>query len=109
MSFHHPSALIMLIFAIAPTPANAATISGAGGKHCGDFLQAIELKSEVAINGYVSWAQGFLSGYNWLNAKGRDIAIDPAGLNYALINYCSAHKDTQFYEAVQQLTGDHSK
>jgi hypothetical protein len=94
----------VLLFAITLTPAGATTISGAGGKRCGDFLQAVELKSEVAINGYVSWAQGFLSGYNWLNAQGRDIAIDPSGLNYALVNYCGAHKDTPFYQAVQQLT-----
>jgi len=108
MSFRGRLALTMLLFAVAPIPARAATISGAGGRHCGDFLEAIKLKSEVDINGYVSWAQGFLSGYNWLNSQGRDIAIDPGGLNYTLINYCEAHKDAPFYQAVKQLTGDHS-
>ncbi len=105
-------ALALMLFCsamiCAPT-AGAATISGAGGKRCGDYLQAINLKSEVAINGYISWAQGFLSGYNWLNRRGRDIAIDPGGLNYSLVNYCGTHKDTLFYKAVQQLTGEHAE
>lgn len=90
-------------------PVGAQTMSGAGGKQCGDFMQAVELNSETAINGYISWAQGFVSGFNWSNVKGADVLIDHGSLSYWLIDYCGGHRDVSFYQAVQALIGHQAR
>ena len=93
----------IILFVGMTSEVGAQTISGVGTKECGVYIQAVKLKSDVAINGFVSWAQGYLSGFNATNADGRDVVIDPAGLNYWLTNYCSAHQNEAFYLAMQQL------
>jgi hypothetical protein len=100
------AASLAAIFAVAGMTAGAQTISGTGAKPCGVFMQAVKLQSDVAVNGFISWAQGYISGVNATNADGRDVAIDPAGLNYWLTNYCSAHQNETFFQAVQQLTAE---
>ena len=60
----------------AAASASGQTMSGNGAKQCADFMQAVQLNSESAINGYISWAQGFISGFNWSNVQGRDVVID---------------------------------
>jgi hypothetical protein len=95
---------IILLLSGWVSTASGQTISGIGTKECGVYIQAVKLKSDEAINGFVSWAQGYLSGFNATNSDGRDVAIDPGGLNYWLTNYCSAHQNEAFYSAVQQLS-----
>lgn len=97
------SVVAWLLISMSST-SSAQTISGIGAKECGVYMQAVKLKSDVAINGFVSWAQGYLSGFNATNPDGRDAAIDPAGLSYWLTNYCSVHQNEAFYLAVQQLS-----
>jgi hypothetical protein len=92
------------LFSALSTGAGGQTISGNGAKQCGVYMQAVKLQSDVAINGFISWAQGYISGVNATNTDGRDVAIDPAGLNYWLTNYCGAHQNDSFFGAVQQLT-----
>jgi hypothetical protein len=87
----------------------AQTMSGNGAKQCGDFMQAVRLKSDIAINGYISWAQGFISGFNWANVSGKDVIIDPAGLKYWLVNYCGTEPEVSFYQAVQQLISEQAR
>ena len=54
------SLYLLLAVSLGLSPlAGAATISGAGGKTCGAFMEGVKLKSDVAINGFISWAQGF--------------------------------------------------
>lgn len=97
---------ILLDCFLGAATACAQTISGNGAKQCGDFMQAVRLKSDVAINGYVSWAQGFISGFNWSNVNGKDVVIDHAGLQYWLVSQCSARPELRFHQAVQQLISE---
>ncbi len=48
---------------------SAQTVSGSGARRCGDFLEAVRHNSGVAINGYLSWAQGFISAHDWLKSQ----------------------------------------
>ncbi len=91
---------------VLAAPAPAQTISGGGAKQCGDFIQAVTLKSDVAINGFISWAQGYLSAYNATNPEGRDVAVDPSGLQYWLTDHCSKNREESFFRAVQQLAAE---
>lgn len=94
------------VWFVLAAPASAQTISGGGAKQCGDFIQAVTLKSDVAINGFISWAQGYLSAYNAINPEGRDVAIDPSGLQYWLSDHCSKNREESFFRAVQQLAAE---
>jgi hypothetical protein len=89
---------------LAANGAVAQTISGNGAKECGVYIQAVKVKSDIAINGFVSWAQGYLSAVNATGTSSRDIAIDPAGLNYWLTSYCGSHQNDSFFSAVQRLS-----
>ena len=102
------SSVATLLLLGSVTPA-AQTMSGSGAKQCGDFMQAVRLKSDVAINGYISWAQGFISGFNWANVSGKDAVIDSAGLQYWLVNFCGTQPEVSFYQAVQQLIAEQAR
>ena len=84
------------------------TISGTGTRDCNAFNAAIEQNSNVAMDSFLSWAQGFISGFNADNRRGTDIAIDHAGLFHWLASYCRANPETPFYQAIQQMVGVHS-
>ncbi len=85
------------------------TISGTGARECSAFNFAIEQESNTAIDSFLSWAQGFISGFNAVNRDGSDIAIDHGGLFHWLASYCRANPDTPFYQAIQQMIGMHSR
>ena len=101
--------VMFAIMAILAPVAGATTISGAGGKLCGAFMEGVKLKSDVAINGYISWAQGFISGFNWSNVKGKNVAVDHGALTYWLMDYCGANPKTPFYDAMQQFIGENAQ
>jgi len=104
------SLYLLLAVSLGLSPlAGAATISGAGGKTCGAFMEGVKLKSDVAINGFISWAQGFISGFNWSNVKGRNVLVDPGALSYWLIDYCGANPSTPFYDAMQRFIGENTQ
>ena len=106
----HGGTLIRIVALSLMSGAVAAqTISGSGAKHCADYMQAVELNSAVARNGFISWAQGYISGFNATNVKRSDVAIDPAGLQYWLSNFCSANPEVSYYEAVLQLISQNAK
>ena len=90
-------------------PAAEVTATGVGAKTCADYMQAVRLKSDTAINGYISWAQGFITGYNWSNAQGQNVAVDVGGLGYWLTNRCGGHGDLPFYQAVQELIAQQAR
>lgn len=97
--------LLCLLAAAAP----AATVSGIGARDCRDFLHAVDRGQKPAIDGYVSWAQGFLSAFNWLDAEGRSVTADPHGLTYWLVDYCGQHRGAPFYAAVQAFVEHHAR
>ena len=103
---HWIKTTIVVLTCAATLAAEAQTISGSGARQCGDFMQAVKLNSDVAINGFVSWAQGYLSGFNATNPNGRDAAIDPNGLRFWLSSHCSTHPTDSYYAAVQKLVDE---
>lgn len=83
----------------------AQTISGAGTRDCRAFNIAVERDSTTAIDSYVSWAQGFVSGVNAANNQGINVSIDHAGLFLWMARYCTTHRDAALYAALAELTG----
>jgi hypothetical protein len=83
----------------------AQTISGAGTRDCRAFNVAVERESTTAIDSYVSWAQGFVSGVNAANNQGINISIDHAGLFHWMARYCTTHRDAPLYAALAELVG----
>ncbi len=83
----------------------AQTISGSGARDCRAFNVAIERDSTTAIDSYVSWAQGFVSGVNAANRQGINISIDHAGLFHWMARYCATHSDAALYAALAELVG----
>jgi len=79
-------------------PLAAATVTGNGAQSCGNFIGYINTDDKAGVDGFISWAQGFIAGVNWLD--GRDIHIDAGGLTYALVNECGNTPGKPFYQAV---------
>jgi hypothetical protein len=91
-----------LVFTVS---AKGQTISGSGTRNCSAFGFALEQDSNIAIDSFLAWAQGFISGYNAGNRRGVDFAIDHASLVHWLAGYCAANPETPFYQAVQNIIG----
>ncbi len=86
-----------------PLAAQATTVSGNGTKSCGDFVGYINTGDQAGADAFISWAQGFISAYNWANDQGRNVQIDPGGLTYLLVEYCGANPSKHFYDAVKDV------
>ena len=97
-----------LLLALSPLAA-AQTISGIGARSCSAYSQAAELKSEAALDAYLAWGQGFISAFNWSNARKANVSIAHAGLTYWLLEWCARNPDRQFYEALQESIRVHAR
>jgi len=89
--------------AVLTPAATGQTISGTGTRACSVFIIAVERDSEAALDSYLSWAQGFVSGVNATNAGRDNFSIDHAGLFHWLVRYCRANGDAMIYEALLEL------
>ena len=94
---------VILLFIVALVPAHAQTISGVGSQSCGSFKAAYESNDAVAVDSYVAWAQGFVSGHNRARDGARDAAIDAGSLIHSVLIYCNEDENARFYEAVGQV------
>jgi len=96
-------------FALAFTAsvADAQTVSGIGTRECRAYSRALEIDSEAAIDAYLAWAQGYLSGVNASSGAGTDIRIDHAGLLHWLATWCGGAPDAFFYEALAAVVEAH--
>ena len=94
---------------VAPAPAPAQTASGIGTTRCDDFMAAVERGSQPAVDGYLSWAQGYISGFNAANAARRQVQIDHVGLGQWLVDYCAGHGHNRFFEAVNDAIAVHAR
>ena len=99
------SALVCMALLNVHDDADAQTISGSGTRDCRAFNLAVERESAAAIDSYVSWAQGFVSGVNAANRQGINISIDHAGLFHWMVRYCTTHHDAALYAALAELVG----
>ena len=100
---------IVAISMIVPSSSVAQTASGMGTRTCGVLLTAAERESKEAIDGYLSWAQGFISGYNWSNPGRREVKLDHAGLLHWLLQYCTSNEGEKYYQAVQAAINIHAR
>jgi len=103
---------IFLVFVLAGVgsllsspPGSAQTISGSGAHNCGAFNEALDRNSNEAIDSYISWSQGFISGVNVANNQNIDVAIDHLGLLDWLARYCASEPDSSLVDAVSELVG----
>ena len=96
---------LLLLQHVAP----AQTVSGVGARRCEAFLVATGKNSDEALDAYVSWSQGFISGFNWSNVRQRDLRIDAAAILVSLGEYCSANPGGTVFEAVQFLIGRNAR
>ncbi len=94
---------------IASMASEAQTISGSGTRDCSALNFAIDQDSDVALDSYLSWVQGYISGFNATNHRNIDIAIDHAGLFHWLANYCRANPRTPLHQAVREMIGIHAR
>ena len=98
--------VVVTLFAIGlfnATGVGAQSAVGVGGRDCPAFTFALESDSEAALDAYVSWSQGFISGFNWSNAHGRNVHVDPAAIINWLGQFCAANPDSAVFAAVQEL------
>lgn len=103
------SLAILLLGLTMLCAASAQTVSGFGSRKCSDYLAAVSKEQKPAIDGYISWAQGFISAHNWLDPRRRDIAADPGGLTYWLVDECGRRPGQHFYEAMQAFIEAHAR
>jgi len=96
--------LALLLVALArPASADEPIASGIGARDCSAFNAALEKDSELAIDAYVAWSQGFISAFNWANVKQLTVRIDAAGVLNWLGQYCAANPRTRVFQAVQEI------
>lgn len=81
----------------------AQTVSGIGTRRCEAFNRALEKNSEAAIDAYLAWAQGYLSGVNTHADLTRDIQIDHGGLLHWLATECKAAPRELYVEALKAI------
>ena len=98
-----------LVVFVATACATAQTVSGFGAHKCKDYLAAVEKGQKAAIDGYISWAQGYLSAWNATNPERRDVQADPDGLTYWLVDRCGQSRAESFYAAVRAFISVHAR
>jgi|GEM_PF-1672049 hypothetical protein len=82
---------------------SAQTVSGSGARTCHAVHDALNNESEAALDSFVAWSQGFVSGFNWSNVRQQDVRIDSSALLHWLGQYCAANPRDSVYAAVQEL------
>lgn len=95
--------MLTVLGTLAATPLTAQTIAGVGGQECSAFTFALGRDSNVAIDAYVAWSQGFISAFNWSNVRQLDLQIDAPAIIHWLAEYCGANPTAPVYRAVQRL------
>ena len=93
--------LVLSLFGVEAL--HAQTVSGIGTRRCEAFNRALEKNSEAAIDAYLAWAQGYLSGVNSHANLARDIQIDHGGLLHWLATQCKAAPRDLYVEALEGI------
>jgi hypothetical protein len=93
-------ALLCLALSL-PVTAPAAVVSGIGSRDCQSYMRALEINSREALDAYIAWGQGYLSGYDDARPGSLHVAVDGESLSYWLIDYCSAQPERSVYQALQ--------
>jgi len=95
--------VLLLLALVAPLPATAATAMGIGTRDCTAFLRASEIGSEQALDAYVAWGLGYLTGRNAGNSGGREVVVDGGSLVFWLGAWCAEHREAPIFEALEDF------
>lgn len=85
--------------------ADDVEIRGVGAASCGEFLTA-EKNGGTDKYGYHQWAQGWMTGVNFMLAVRDKEAVyipDPDAMTQYLVNYCTTNPLNKFQAAVSDL------
>ncbi len=100
----HSRLAVMALVAMLSAPAvRAQTVSGIGARECRALSFALEKESDAAVDAYVAWAQGFISGFNWSNVRRQDVRIDAVAILDVMARYCAANPGHHVHAAVREL------
>jgi hypothetical protein len=109
MSVIRHALLVCFLFGLSG-PANADANGayrnyGLGTKSCGAFVEAKDSLKPGDIHAMLSWAQGYLTAYNYYLTGTYSIMgnTDAAGVEVWLYNYCKAHPLENWAGAVDSL------
>ena len=85
--------------------AEPAAARGVGTGTCGQFAQVYKANPKFADTVYASWAQGFMSGWNFSTLpKYRELGAESYEAQMMHIrNYCDQHPLAAFVQAVMDL------
>lgn len=94
------AALLGLAALSLPAPATAAMVSGIGSRDCQAFMRSVEINSRAAIDAYIAWSQGYLSGYDRARPGTLGAAVDGESLSYWLIDACQGAPERSIVEVL---------
>jgi hypothetical protein len=108
-----PWLALMVAVCVTPSPSNAAESGGygVGMQTCGEFAKAYVAHPGVTEDLYFTWAQGFLTGLNFMatvvkqparEIKGGDARSVKSYQSYVR-SFCETHPLSGYYEGVAQL------
>lgn len=91
---------------LAPLPAKAASIIGAGALSCGNWTADYETR-DVGLWVDAAWLAGYLSAYTAYHPAG-DVTknLDPAARDAWVTNYCQAHPLDFIFQAADALIAE---
>lgn len=97
---------MMLIMAM-PINAEEGTVRGSGNASCSEYIKVVDGNWSHPLNalhfhGYISWAQGMISGYNKYSGKD-PVLLNTDEIKLALVDYCRANPEVTFAEAASVL------
>jgi hypothetical protein len=85
------------------TPVGATTAMGIGTRDCTAFLRASEISSKEALDAYVAWGLGYLTGHNAYASRGREVVVDGGSLVYWLGDWCASHREAVIFDALEEF------
>lgn len=96
-----PTLLLSLATLFHWGPAQATSAMGIGTGDCSAFLRAAEAGTTQALDPYVSWGLGYLTGRNATVTHGRQVVIDGGSLAHWLTAWCGRHGESPIFEALE--------
>jgi hypothetical protein len=99
-------AVIIVSLHVSECLAKEVVARGLGTYSCGQYAQMYRTNPKQTDFAFGSWAQGFMSGWNWSLMDKKifhDMGAETADeMDFALRQYCDAHPLASFVQAVIQ-------
>lgn len=101
--------VLCLLLMFADTQGAPVSAIGIGARDCSAFDTALAQESEAALDAYVAWAQGFVSGFNWANVRQLNVTLDAPSMLNAMADFCHRHPESKMFSAMQDLIGRNAR